>query len=557
MKNKNMSLVICTFLTLAIALLMSGTALAQDNCGPLSGFNNGGFENTSGCSASSSACFIRAFNDGCVSGWSAANGSPDACWSFPVNPVTPFEGEFMAAMGTSISSQCRHEAIFANVSLDPAKDYELSFHHRTSTISLVAGPVDAQVYLTSGLSNVISFSLDPCSNLNLSNSQLIYSQSSFQSNSWLPETVTFEPQAGLNQLLFVVYPPAGTVGTPFWLVDAVEIEECDPCADPIDANFDLIIPSSSGSNYTIEATNYDLYAGINGQHTWYVLTSPTANGPFTPAGVVSGNNFTFSAQDGIYYTVIHKVETDCGEFCYVQNICRNCPEGKGQACDLCGPVDCDIIDTWWPPCNDAVPTELGCQYFGSQLQVTWDPVPGATCYIVSFEPDAFTWPPSKNCCNGSFFFPISVNVSGTIANVPSSVPNCFRWRVRACCPEGFSEWSPYRCQASERACPIVGKPGRGGNAPLQADVEVNTIKVFPNPSSNRFNIALDFETTQEASLRIFDLSGQLVYDSGQQVIAAGESTQQWTPDRQLANGVYILEVNTSQQVIREKLMLNR
>ncbi len=165
MKNnyslQTMFLMFCVFIVFVVTPC---PILAQEyddeDCIDAPGYPNGGFENTTNCSLATSNCFTRAFNQGCITGWSAANGSPDACWSFG-STVAPFEGELMAAMGSRwIGNDCKNEAIVTNVFLNPTKRYRLSFFHRTATYASISESVDIDVFLTSGLSNVISSDLD-------------------------------------------------------------------------------------------------------------------------------------------------------------------------------------------------------------------------------------------------------------------------------------------------------------------------------------------------------------------------------------------------------------
>ncbi|MEM8908083.1 MAG: PKD domain-containing protein [Bacteroidota bacterium] len=229
---------------------------------------------------------------------------------------------------------------------------------------------------------------------------------------------------------------------------------------------------------------------------------------------------------------------------------------NGQVCTITASTIV-LITECEGECSVTAPTNLGCQFFISQLQLTWDPVPGATCYIVSFEPAST--PPAALCCRrGTLFFPIAVNTTTNVVNVPANLPACFKWRVRACCEDGFSPWSAYRCQSNTVLCPIVAKPGPGGT-PAQADgtTNLNTVKVFPNPSSDAFNIALNFEKAQNINIRILDGTGKLIYALDQQEISAGESTQEWAPAMNLPNGMYFLEISTEDQILREKLILQR
>ena len=218
------------------------------------------------------------------------------------------------------------------------------------------------------------------------------------------------------------------------------------------ADFELIIPASSGSTYTMEAVNYDKYEDAPGDcpvtHAWCVYKTDD-DGTLNYITTIFGPNFTYTGQDGVLYTVVHKVESPCGEDCYAVEIFRDALLGEdgsrgefvSQSVEC--PEDCD------PDCE--APTNLNCEVVEGQHLLTWDAVIGATSYIVEI---TFNDP---DCCEGAFptqfrYYPIN-----NWQFIPIQTDKCWSWRVLTVCGEERSEWSEKICiergaTCSDRPC---------------------------------------------------------------------------------------------------------
>ena len=87
-----------------------------------------------------------------------------------------------------------------------------------------------------------------------------------------------------------------------------------------------------------------------------------------------------------------------------------------------------------------------------------------------------------------------------------------------------------------------------------ADVNQNTmaVKVYPNPSNGKFNISMDLESAGVA-LGVFDVTGKLIH-SFKDSNASGTFTHELNLGKTPA-GVYILQVQTGNQIISKKLIV--
>jgi hypothetical protein len=105
---------------------------------------------------------------------------------------------------------------------------------------------------------------------------------------------------------------------------------------------------------------------------------------------------------------------------------------------------------------------------------------------------------------------------------------------------------------------IIGNP-QGGlflyrntslNVGLTNSKKINKLKVFPNPSSNTFNIQ---STASEniVSIKLMDVNAKLLLEINPNAMSAKINAENF------ANGVYFIQVQTTKDVYTEKVMLNR
>jgi hypothetical protein len=78
----------------------------------------------------------------------------------------------------------------------------------------------------------------------------------------------------------------------------------------------------------------------------------------------------------------------------------------------------------------------------------------------------------------------------------------------------------------------------------------NTISVFPNPSSDIVNIGFNSNHDKASTLMIFDFSGNLIYKTRELNKSNTINTSQWS------KGIYTIQVNSNNQSINKKLIIN-
>jgi hypothetical protein len=179
------------------------------------------------------------------------------------------------------------------------------------------------------------------------------------------------------------------------------ILEC--CEDGIDAGFD----SYQDTTGNIGIIGFELYDNINAVHEWYVLSSPNQfGGPYTPvySTTTTGpapHTLVINAQPLLFYTVIHKVITDCGEVCTKNVHYFNKGESNLKMADDPDPdVDCCLAFEFWPngPGNPEV--------FTAEFNIGIDPQTGI---IQTYVPNIY---PNNTTITHEWFLFSSPNETG-------------------------------------------------------------------------------------------------------------------------------------------------
>lgn len=272
-------------------------------------------------------------------------------------------------------------------------------------------------------------------------------------------------------------------------------------------------------------------------HEWYLYSREELNsGDFTFITMQTGVNFSWgTAQEGIYYFLLHKVISDCGEVCYIRAIykSRSSDSQTREECEICGPIDCSFIDDPNPKdCETSAPINL--ELNGATL--TWDPVPGATGYIV--ESTNF-WPSTCSCDNPVSILPIET--TETTVDLPISPGRCFVIQVRAICEDGsLSEPSDWIC---------VG--GRGGH-----DEKVfEKASITPNPTNGQMTINVETTYDTLVTIEIYDIYGNVIKSFETEVSHESGYSLFWDGNG-LEVGVYFVKFKTNLETLYQRVIVH-
>ncbi|MEZ4778197.1 MAG: zinc-dependent metalloprotease [Flavobacteriaceae bacterium] len=268
-------------------------------------------------------------------------------------------------------------------------------------------------------------------------------------------------------------------------------------------------------------------------HEWYLYSREQLNsGLFTFITMQTGVNFSWgTAQNGVYYYLLHHVISDCGEVCYIRAIYKSKSSGgqnTREECDICGPIDCRFIDNPNGLCEITTPINL--QVSGSTL--TWDPVPGATSYIVESTP---FWPNECSCTNPISILPIQT--TQTTAQLPVGGGRCFVIQVRAICADGTSSGP------SDWIC--VGGNGHGKN--------METF-IIPNPNDGSMKFQIRTESETKVEIKVYDFQGALIETFDMQTLSNEMTSLSWDGTH-LRKGVYFVKFISENDQIIKKLVV--
>lgn len=90
-----------------------------------------------------------------------------------------------------------------------------------------------------------------------------------------------------------------------------------------------------------------------------------------------------------------------------------------------------------------------------------------------------------------------------------------------------------------------------------ADVEpenIGAVRIYPNPAASYTNVELQVAKTTDATVRVFDMSGKVVYTKSLENLTAGVHTEAINCQG-LQKGVYLINVVTDSQMMTSKLVV--
>lgn len=311
------------------------------------------------------------------------------------------------------------------------------------------------------------------------------------------------------------------------------------CEGFFSPSFGLTYDATPGQPGFLEVHSFATYANIPITHTWTVLASPNqGGGPYTVVNTMTttgaGPFIVYNqVQPGLYYTVIHKITTACGEMCFgVQRFGEERLNEAGESCGLCGPIDCDLLTTVL--CGkDLNVRATYLPWSFSSWSLNWDPIPGVTSYLVQI---VFN---DSDCCPVTPGSQIGGWISGTSYNfsIPSHIRvNCFSYRVGYFCG-GVFYWSDKKCISLVSDFLV----DTGGTEQL-ADV-----LLYPNPTRDRVTVQFDAPFT--GTIRLADLTGRMLLT---QSVEAQMQIELATDD--LPKGIYWVITQTGTERKMTKLV---
>ena len=94
------------------------------------------------------------------------------------------------------------------------------------------------------------------------------------------------------------------------------------------------------------------------------------------------------------------------------------------------------------------------------------------------------------------------------------------------------------------------------NTSIEDIIAETEVKVYPNPFSNYTNIAVTTNEVSHIKVNMYNILGELVYQSDEGMLAAGEQIIRVSGEG-LQNGVYFVQLQVNEQVITERVTVAR
>lgn len=378
-----------------------------------------------------------AFNLGYVPNWTHTDGSPS------INDISTNPYAWMWSYGGN------GEGITTDFEFEEGITYSICFRIRTddkdSGDTNVANNATVNLVATNIVGNITS---TPSGEYVFNDTMGSYL------NTWTTITLSYTPNDNYSKLWIFPFmsDPSNGVSQAELSIDDIIISVCEDCETTAPTNLQV-----SGTTLT-----WDPVQGA----TSYVITSPAGNVPQIDCGCDKYNGISIAPIT--VNTNSYTLPIALQDKCFVWQVTAICESGEespisNQACYTPEEVECELTS----------PTNL--QISGTTL--TWNPVPGATSYIV-LSPGANV--PQLDCgCdkyNGVSLAPVTVNTNSY--TLPASLANkCFVWQVIAICESGE------KSLISNQACYTPKEEKCETTTPTNLQVSGNTLTWNPVPGA--------------------------------------------------------------------------
>ncbi len=289
------------------------------------------------------------------------------------------------------------------------------------------------------------------------------------------------------------------------------------CGNYLKADFkEEMIDDEGGTSFSLNVFDFINY-GPNTIHEWVIFSSPNwTDGPYTlvhettttGAGPIQLYD---QGEIGLYYFIVHRLITACGTVCYsqfVEGTVLDFPfPGLGDICELCGPIDCSLVDGL---CLVPEGEYLYCTGFPSTGVVFhWNPVQNATQYQVEINLN------DPSCCSSGLQNTLIYNTNAPFLYLFGGIANsCFSWRIGALCNgEGEPIWTEYHCFGGCAApSDKFGSPATGLARPAAGGSIISVApQVYPNPANDEINIVLPVDA-KAGLIKVIDQQGKVVFE---------------------------------------------
>lgn len=177
--------------------------------------------------------------------------------------------------------------------------------------------------------------------------------------------------------------------------------------------------------------------------------------------------------------------------------------------------------------------------------LTWNPAPGISSYTLEIEKESGApWQTTQVVNTNSY------QVNGLEPNTR------YKYKVRSNCPGGgHSSWTKWKKFKTPNS--FTGTAGGAGltNNKVVEERELVTnntsaidmaMRLFPNPSSTEATLTFEAAQDGEATIRVFDMAGLMIWNQTVQAVSGNTNTLQ-LPSVHFQNGYYLVQVRAGVQ----------
>ncbi len=122
--------------------------------------------------------------------------------------------------------------------------------------------------------------------------------------------------------------------------------------------------------------------------------------------------------------------------------------------------------------------------------------------------------------------------------------------------KGVSATALYGSRGANGVILIILKKKEIKEEKTEKPVEEVEINVFPNPTTEFVNIALNLKEKSEVEIKIYNLQTLESYEINKEMYEAGEQQINWKVNS-LANGTYNIKIKIGKQIITKKLVIQK
>lgn len=92
-------------------------------------------------------------------------------------------------------------------------------------------------------------------------------------------------------------------------------------------------------------------------------------------------------------------------------------------------------------------------------------------------------------------------------------------------------------------------------APSFEELNIDEVKVFPNPSDGRFQLSFDYSGPESLKAKVFDITGKLIKDISTDLVKSENSVTANIDLESPGSGIYFIRIELGKSVVTKKIIV--